>query len=117
MLMSESPPNSPRPRFETIEKLLEDKGFDAPVKSIEEYLKAIRTTSERWQEEDWKNTERDEVYLLNNVRIVGQIWFRGHLNCDLSLRPGLYRTGTSKYLRKQPGSPIPPKSDEEANLR
>ena len=52
--------------------------------------------------------------LLNNVRIVGRIWFRGHLNCDLSLRPGLYREGTRKHLRKQHGSPVP--VDEEANL-
>ncbi len=112
--MSESPPNIQKPRLETIKNLLEAKGFPAPVKSIEDYLKAIRTTSERWQEEDWKDKECNEEFILNNVRIVGQIWFRGHHNCDLSLRPGLYRKGTRKYLHKQSGSPIP--SDEEANL-
>jgi hypothetical protein len=112
--MSDSPTSNPRPRLEKIKKLLEAKGFPEPVKNIGDYLKAIRSTSERWQEEDWKDTECDEEVLLNNVRIVGQIWFRGHLSCDLSLRPGLYRESTWKNLRKQHGSPFP--AEEEANL-
>ena len=114
MLMSGGPTSTPRPRLETIKKLLEDKGFPVPVRSIAEFLKAIRTTSERWQEEDWKATEADEDILLNNVRIVGQVWFRGHVDCDLSLRPGLYRESTRRYLHKLPGSPVP--VDVEANL-
>ena len=32
------------------------------VRNIEDYLKVIRTASERWQEEDWRTTECDEEY-------------------------------------------------------
>jgi hypothetical protein len=112
--MSEGPVTNARPRLETIKKLLEDKGFDTPVKSIGEYLNVTRTISECWQADDWRDRERDEDFLLNDVRIVGQIWFRGHLNCDLSLRPGLYRQGVRKNLHKQNGSPVP--DDEKTNL-
>jgi hypothetical protein len=112
--MCESPTVSPRPRLESIKNLLETRGFPAPVRSIGDYLKAIQTTSGRWQKEDWTDRECNEDFLLNDVRIVGQIWFRGHQNCDLSLRPGLYREGTIRHLHKQSGSPIP--ADEPANL-
>jgi hypothetical protein len=71
--------------------------------------KSFRTTSERWQEEDWKNRECDEDYLLNNVRIVGQVWFRGQRSCDHGLVPGLYREKTRENLHKQPGSPTRPR--------
>jgi hypothetical protein len=104
----------PKPKLETIKKLLADSGYAKPVNSIGEFLSAIRTTSERWQAEDWRDRERDEVYLLNDVRIVGQIWFRGHINCELSLRPGLYRKRTREFIRKQNGSPTP--SNKKANL-
>lgn len=73
MPMSESPKSHPRPHRETIKKLLEAEGVSKPVENIGDYLKAIRTTSEHWQEEDWKNRECDEDYLLNIVRIVGQV--------------------------------------------
>jgi hypothetical protein len=106
--------SSQRPRLETIKKLLEDRGFPDPVTNIKDYLEVVRTTSERWQQEDWKATERDEDELLNHVRIVGQVWFRGQPNCDLSLRPSLYRERTIRYLHKQPKSPVP--VDEESNL-
>jgi hypothetical protein len=54
------------------------------ITSIGDYLKVIRETSERWLEEDWKKIERDQELLLNDARIVGQIWFRGYQTCDLS---------------------------------
>lgn len=92
--------SSQKPRLEKIRKLLEDKGT-SPVTNIADFLKVIRETSERWQEGDWKEKEGDEELLLNDVRIVGQTWFRGHRTCDLSLRPGLYRSSTIKHLRKQ----------------
>jgi hypothetical protein len=111
--MSEGPASSPRPRLLTIKKLLDEKGPSQSVKSIGDYLNAIRGTTERWQEEDWKATEDDELYLLNNVRLVGQVWFRGQRNCSHGLQPGIYRASTSEYLRKQPGSPVP--EDEDAN--
>ncbi len=103
-----------KPRLETIKKLLEEKGFPDPVTNIGNYLEVIRETSERWQQEDWKDTERDEEALLNHVRIVGQVWFRGHRTCDLSLRPGLYRDDIVKGLCKQTSSPIP--TDKKASL-
>jgi hypothetical protein len=112
--MSESPTSHPRPHRDTIKRLLAAKGFSEPVENIGDFLKVIRTTTERWQEEDWKNRERDEDYLLNNDRIVGQVWFRGQRNCDHGLVPGLYREKTRDNLHKQPGSPIPT-TDEEGN--
>jgi hypothetical protein len=112
--MSEGAASNPRPRLLTIRKLLEAKGTVEPIKSIGDYLKAVSTTSERWQEDDWKGTECDEDYLLNNVRIVGQVWFRGQRNCDHGLQPGLYRSGTRVNLHKQPGSPTP--EHEDSNL-
>jgi len=111
--MSESPTSHPRPHRETIKKLLAAKGLSKAVENIGDFLKAIRTTTERWQEEDWNDREHDEDYLLNSVRIVGQVWFRGQRNCDHGLIPGLYRLKTRNNLRKQPGSPVP--VDEEAN--
>jgi hypothetical protein len=105
--------SSLRPRCETIKKLLEERGLQDPVKSLGEYLEVIRTTSERWQKEDWKNIESDGDAQLNDVRIVGQVWFRGHSTCDLSLQPGLYRENTRKHLHKQPGSPVPSDRGED----
>lgn len=112
--MSEGSAANPRPRLVAIKKLLDGKGSEEPVKSIGEYLDAIRTTSERWQEADWRSAECDEDYLLNNVRIVGQVWFRGQRNCDHGLQPGLYRASTRANLHKQQGSPVP--EHEEINL-
>ncbi len=111
--MSERPESNPRPRLRTIKELLEDKGVSQPAKTIGDYLNVIRSITERWQEADWKATESDELYLLNNVRLVGQVWFRGQRNCSHGLQPGLYRAKTSENLRKQPGSPVP--EEEDAN--
>ena len=101
----------PKPHRQTIKRLLKDSSLSESVETIGKYLEVIRTTSERWQEEDWKALESDEDVLLNTARNVGQIWFRGHANCDLSLRPGLYRKSTRKHLRKQSGSPVPAAED------
>jgi hypothetical protein len=111
--MSEAAASNPRPRLLSIKKQLEEKGSSQPVKTIGDYLNVIRNTTGRWQEADWKATEGDDLYLLNNVRLVGQVWFRGQRNCGHGLQPGLYRAKTSEYLCKQPGSPVP--EDEEAN--
>jgi hypothetical protein len=45
--------------------------------------------------------------VLNNTRLVGQVWFRGHKNSIKSLRPGLYRDSIKESLAKQSGSPAP----------
>jgi hypothetical protein len=57
--------------------------------------------------EDWNKRECDDDLLLNNARIVGQVWFRGHASWDRSLQPGLYRSQLHAALAKQPGSPVP----------
>jgi hypothetical protein len=111
--MSEAQANNVRSRLLPIGELLKASGSSEPVRTIGDYLNAIRETSERWQEADWKRVECDELYLLNDVRIVGQVWFRGQRNCEHGLKPGLYRPGTCANLRKQPGSPVP--NNEEAN--
>ena len=112
--MDEGQTSTPRPHLQTIRRLLETKGPSETVKSIGDYLNAIRAISERWQEDDWKSAECDEDYLLNNVRIVGQVWFRGQRSCERGLQPGLYRPKIRVNLVKQPGSPFP--EDEAANL-
>jgi hypothetical protein len=91
----------------TIRDLLEPAPIS--VKSVADYISAVKKLSELWQEEDWKNKETDPDYELNNARIVGRVWFRGHKDPTLSLRPGLYRDSTWTNLRKQPGSPSPEK--------
>ena len=57
-----------------------------------------------------KLREDDETELLNPVRIVGQVWFRGQRNPQHGLQPGLYRETTRKNLVKSQSSPQP--SDE-----
>jgi hypothetical protein len=99
-------PRKSKPR-QAIRKLLTKKGFAAPVTNIRGYLEIAQATSERWQEEDWKDVERDKKVRLNDARIVGQVWFRGQGITDLSLKPGLYRERTSKDLLKRLGSPMP----------
>lgn len=54
-----------------------------------------------WQSQDWKDRSHNEDYVLNDARIVGQVWFRGHSNCGLSLQPKLYREDTWKPLLRQ----------------
>jgi hypothetical protein len=98
---------TPKPKLERIRKLLDEKGFDDPISSIGEYLEVARSTSDRWQMEDWKELECDDGLVLNNARIVGQVWFRGHADWNLSLQPGLYRPGRRAALAKQTGSPVP----------
>jgi hypothetical protein len=103
-----------KPRRETLRKLLEDKGPPRSVATIAEYISAVREVSELWQKEDWIETEQCDESVLNNVRLVGQVWFRGHSNSLISLRPGLYRESTREQLIKQPDSPRPDPDDESA---
>jgi hypothetical protein len=104
-LMSKHP-RRPRAR-QALRELLTKRGFAAPVTTIRDYLEIAQATSERWQEEDWRDVERDKTVRLNDARIVGQVWFRGQRITDLSLKPGLYRERTSRDLLKRLGSPMP----------
>lgn len=111
----ESVPNA-KPRLLTIREHLEAKGANEPLTTLAEFISHIHETSARWEHEDWKDREADELDVLNSVRIVGQVWFRGQRDVTHGLRPGLYREGTWKYLRKNEGSPQPPKDEFEGNL-
>jgi hypothetical protein len=110
--MSSSPIS--RSQKHQIRKLLDARGPFTPVKTITDFISQVQEITNRWQEQDWKETECDEEELLNDVRIVGQVWFRGQSSSDRSLSPGLYREGTYKNLLKQTGSPAP---DDDAETR
>jgi hypothetical protein len=112
--MSEDPVAITKPRLLSIRKHLEAKGDKEPFTTIADLLSHIHATSTRWQQEDWKRIEDDETDLLNPVRIVGQVWFRGQRSVEHGLQPGLYRKGTRKNLVKNDGSPQP--SDDEGIL-
>ena len=73
-------------------------GITEPLESVADYINAVGKISEHWQEVDRKEISSDEEYTLNATCIVGQVWFRGHGNCDLSLQPELYREATWKPL-------------------
>lgn len=84
------------------EKLLDllkrKNGISEPLSSVADYIALVSKIAESWQGEDWKKRSQDEDYALNNARIVGQVWFRGHHSCDLRLQPRLYREETWKPL-------------------
>jgi len=101
----------PKSHRDTILNYLRSAGVPAPVKNLPDFIRQIQDVSDRWQKEDWKQYESDEEELLNPVRIVGQIWFRGQPDLTLSLRPGLYREKTYQNLRKLSGSPTPSSVD------
>jgi hypothetical protein len=97
----------PSKQRQTIQKLLDESEPIPPATSVTEFVSIVRELSDAWQKEDWMEHECDDDLLLNKARIVGQTWFRGHADSALSLRPGLYRDSTFKYLRKPPNSPQP----------
>ncbi len=99
---------TPKPSLERIRNLLAAAGASKPVSTIAQYVEQTRLISRRWQETDWVNTESDGRVLLNNARIVGQVWFRGHSKRAHKLKPGLYRESTYGNLSKQAHSPVPP---------
>lgn len=104
-----------KPRLLSIRKHLEAKGATEPVTTVAQFISHIHETSARWQREDWKRREDDETDVLNPVRIVGQVWFRGQSNVQHGLQPGLYRDSTWKNLLKKEESPKP-SDDFEGNL-
>jgi FRG domain len=104
------------PRQRAIRKHLEARGTKEALTTVAKFVSHIHKTTARWQHEDWKDREDDESDVLNPVRIVGQVWFRGQRNATHGLRPGLYRESTWKYLKKKVGSPQPPKHEFEGNL-
>lgn len=85
--------------------------------TLADYISRVHEISDQWQEEDWLGKEKDEDYLLNNTRLVGQVWFRGHRTTDLSLQPGLYRDSTRSTLHKRAASPRPGEDSEDCLLK
>jgi hypothetical protein len=106
--MGSSAHKKPKAGTDTIRNfLVSHSGFDTSVETISEFVSAVQQITERWQRADWLDRETNESYVLNNTRLVGQVWFRGHRNSSHSLRPGLYRESTKASLIKQIGSPQP----------
>jgi hypothetical protein len=114
--MNEESALNAKPRLLTIREHLAAKGTKEPLTSLAEFISHIHKTSARWEHEDWEIREADEQDVLNPVRNVGQVWFRGQRNVTHGLRPGLYRESTWKYLQKNEGSPQPPRDEFEDNL-
>jgi hypothetical protein len=85
--------------------------------SLADYISRVHRISQGWQEEDWQGRETDEEYALNNSRLVGQAWFRGHMSTDLSLQPGLYRGEVYSNLLKGPRSPQPTETSWDRLLK
>lgn len=114
--MTDEPIPNVKPRLLTIKEHLEAKSAAEPLKTVAEFISHIHETSTRWQAEDWRRREDDEEDVLNPVRIVGQVWFRGQRNVSHGLQPGLYRKSTWEPLKKRDGSPQPPQLEFEDNL-
>lgn len=98
---------SKRPYVNTIRDLLKGTNALRTVSTLDKFTSLIHRISEDWQRKDWRDAEGDRDVLLNNVRLVGQAWFRGQHTRELTLKPGLYRDSTRESLKKTKSSPIP----------
>jgi FRG domain len=75
-----------------------------PPRTISEFIAYVREKTQSWQKEDLIDRQADDELILNNARIVDQVWFRGHRDCLLSLKPGIYRAETTEHLAKRKAS-------------
>lgn len=98
--MNEESVSNAKPRLLIIRGHLAAKSAREPLTTLAEFISYIHETSARWEHEDWKDREADELDVLNPVRIVGQVWFRGQRDVTHGLRPGLYRESTWKYRKR-----------------
>ena len=103
---------SKQPHVNTIRDLLKGTSAIQTVSTLDKFASLIHRISEDWQREDWRAAEGDEDVLLNNVRLVGQAWFRGQRTRELTLKPGLYRDSTRENLKKTKSSPVPAASSK-----
>jgi hypothetical protein len=101
-------------RAQVLRDLLQQHDCVSKVTLLTDFISKVHEISEEWQKDDWLGKETDEDYVLNNARLVGQVWFRGHRSCDLSLQPGLYRKTTHETLKKNDGSPLPTEGRDES---
>ncbi len=70
------------------------------IGSIAEFVRYVHAVTEKWHRADKEDYEGDVDRVLDNSKLVGELWFRGHRNCDLSLRPGLYRKNITEGVLK-----------------
>lgn len=105
--MSKGPVAKTKPRLLSLKRHLAAKGAKKPLTTIAQFVTHIHDASVCWEKADWKQYEDDEQELLNPVRIVGQVWFRGQRNPAHGLEPGLYRESLRKHLVKPTTSPQP----------
>jgi hypothetical protein len=110
--MKEQDKGSASHRTGTLRDLLQHGGCVLETTTLAEFISCVGETSDQWQRDDWSAKEKDDDYLLNNARLVSQVWFRGHRTNDLSLQPGLYRESTWLTLAKGVSSPKPEQDDE-----
>lgn len=76
-------------------------GISDVFTTIGQFIEHVGRTRQGWQQEDSNFKLSDDRQLLNSSSLVGQVWFRGHRQCDLSLQPGLYRSETIEKLLKK----------------
>ena len=100
-----------------LRELLEQGNCILETTTLADFISRVHEISDQWQKDDWLGKEKDEDYLLNNARLVGQVWFRGHRTSALSLQPGLYRDNTRSTLHKHSGSPRPGQDSEDCLLK
>lgn len=112
-MLEETKQITPRRRAGTIREMFQQERVACSVTSLPEFISLVHEISEVWQHEDWLIRELDEDYLLNNTRLVGQAWFRGHRTTEQSLQPGLYREATRVNLAKKPNSPCPKENTDD----
>jgi hypothetical protein len=95
----ESDPKGNTSKRERILDLLKTRGhLTKRLSSVADFINLIAEISERWQGADRKKVSLDDDYTLNATCIAGKVWFRGHSNCELSLKPELYRERTWQSL-------------------
>jgi hypothetical protein len=70
------------------------------VTSIADFVRYVHGMTEKWHHEDKEDYDTDAERILDNSKLVGELWFRGHRDCNLSLRPGLYRENTVEGVLK-----------------
>lgn len=107
-----SEPDCGEPRAEVLRELVTQ---TEEIKSIAEFVRYVHAVTERWHRRDKEDYEGDVDRVLDNSKLVGELWFRGHRNCDLSLRPGLYRKSTTEGVLKA-GAKDRPKEKYESFL-
>ncbi len=93
-------PDCAEPNAETLRELVTQ---TEEITSIADFVRRVHSTAGKWHSEDKEDYDRDAERILDDSKLVGELWFRGHRNCDLTLRPGLYRESTVEEVLK-PGA-------------